>query len=221
MEESLYTSEKDVINFEKHWNNAYQKTPVSSLGWYEAVSSPTLELIEECNLPKNALIFNAGAGTTTLIEDLLNLDYSNIVVNDISSSALTELKFGLSKHKNSNVKFIVDDLTNPAELLALKNVDLWNDRAVLHFFTKKHQQEVYFNLLKRVVKKGGFVILSEFNLKGAKKCSGLDVVNYDEFKLQERLGSDFKLLKSYDYTYHQPSGDTREFVYTLFIRINI
>lgn len=220
MDENFCKSKKEAFNFEKHWNNAYQKTPISSLGWYEAISKPTLELIEEINLPKNALIFNAGAGATTLIEDLLNLDYTNIIVNDISSFALTELKLGLNKHKNSNVEFIVDDLTNPVELLKLKNVDLWNDRAVLHFFTQKHEQEAYFNLLKKAVKKGGFVILSEFNLKGAKKCSGLNVVNYNEQMLQEHLGSDFKLLKSFDYTYHQPSGDTREFVYTLFIRIN-
>ncbi|PCH49612.1 MAG: SAM-dependent methyltransferase, partial [Flavobacteriaceae bacterium] len=131
MEESLLSD----YDFKKHWNNAYQKSPISNLGWYEEDPIPSMELILECNLPKDALIFNAGAGATTLIELLLNKGYSNIVVNDISDAALTELKNNLSNHGISSVQFIVDDLTNPIKLLKLKNVDLWHDRAVLHFFT--------------------------------------------------------------------------------------
>ena len=58
-------------NLEEHWNNAYRKTPINNLGWYEEKSTPSLSLINECNLPNNAAIFNAGAGATTLIEQLL------------------------------------------------------------------------------------------------------------------------------------------------------
>jgi len=214
MEETLISD----YDFEKHWNNAYKKTPVDSLGWYEENPKPSLELISECNLPKDALIFNAGVGAATLIELLLDDGYTNIIVNDIAVSALTELQKNLTPHKHSNVQFLVDDLTNPTELLKLKNIDLWHDRAVLHFFTEPKQQEAYFNLIKKVLSPNGYVILAEFNLDGAKKCSGLDVFNYNEEMLQERLGSEFKLLKSFNYTYTQPSGNTREYVYTLFQR---
>ncbi len=205
-------------DFEKHWNHAYQKAPADSLGWYEEDPIPSMELISGCNLPKDALIFNAGVGAATLIELLLNKGYTNIVVNDIAAAALTELKNNLTTHKQAKVEFIVDDLTAPSELLKLKNVDLWHDRAVLHFFTTKKQQKSYFDLVKKVLKPNGFVILAEFNLEGAKKCSGLDVFNYNETMLQERLGADFKLLKSFNYTYTQPSGGLREYVYTLFQR---
>ena len=203
-------------NFEKHWDNAYQKTSVDSLGWYEEDPIPSMDLISECNLPKEALIFNAGVAT--LIELLLNEGHTNIVVNDIAASALEELKNNLSEQRHSQVKFILDDLTNPTELLNLKNVDLWHDRAVLHFFTTQQQQKAYFDLIRKVLKPKGYVILAEFNLEGAKKCSGLAVFNYNEAMLQERLGADFKLLKSFNYTYTQPSGNTREYVYTLFQR---
>ncbi|MCF6182423.1 methyltransferase domain-containing protein [Lutibacter sp.] len=201
-----------------HWDNTYQKNPLTSLGWYEENSEKTLNLIEVCNLPKDALLFNAGAGATTLIQDLLKKNFTNIIVNDISSVALSELRKNLSIPKNVNLNFLVDDLTNPTELLKLKNVDLWNDRAVLHFFTSEEEQTNYFNLLKAVVKNEGYVILAEFNTEGAKKCSGLDVFNYNEIMLQERLGEDFKLLKAFNHTYIQPSGNPREFVYTLFQR---
>ncbi|WP_456376187.1 class I SAM-dependent methyltransferase [Lutibacter sp.] len=205
-------------NFENHWNTAYQKTPVDKLGWYEKESTPSLELIALCNLPKNAQIFNAGAGASVLIEQLLSEGYSNLVVNDISSSALIELKNNVQKYKNSKIQFIVDDLTNPSELVKLKNIDLWHDRAVLHFFTTEKQQKTYFDLIRKTLKPNGFVILAEFNLEGAKKCSGLDVFNYNEAMLQEQLGDNFKLVKSFNYTYTQPSGGLREYVYTLFQR---
>lgn len=218
MNEPLCESEVSAYDYEKHWNNAYQKSPVSNLGWYEENPTPSIELISVCNLPNDALIFNAGAGATTLIEQLLSIGFTNIVVNDIAASALTELKNVLTNHKNSQLQFIVDDLINPTELLKLKDVDLWHDRAVLHFFTTKSQQDAYFNLVKKVVKTGGFVILAEFNLEGEKKCSGLDVFNYDENMLQDGLGDGFKLLKSFNYTFTQPSGNTREYVYTLFQR---
>ena len=206
----------EKVDFKKHWNAAYQKSPVTNLGWYEENPTPSVELIESCNLPKEALIFNAGAGATTLISELLAKGYENIVVNDISSVALSELKSQLPAPMNATVQFVVDDLTNPSELLKIKNVDLWHDRAVLHFFTEEKQQKAYFDLLKGALKPKGFVILAEFNLEGAKKCSGLDVFNYNEAMLQERLGTDFVLLKSFNYTYTQPSGNTREYVYTLF-----
>ena len=218
MNENSEENENTKYDFKKHWNNAYQKSPITNLGWYEENPEPSLELIEACNLPKEALIFNAGAGATTLIEQLLAKGYENIVVNDIASAALTELSNNLTLHKNAYINYIVDDLTNPSELLKLKNVDLWHDRAVLHFFTEQSQQKAYFDLVKKVLKPKGFVILAEFNLEGAKKCSGLDVFNYNEEMLQERLGSDFELLKSFNYTYTQPSGNTREYVYTLFQR---
>lgn len=216
---SAMEDENTRYDFEKHWNNAYLKSPVTNLGWYEESPTPSLELIGQCNLPSNAVIFNAGAGASTLIECLLNDGFSNVIVNDISASALVELKNSLTTHLKSNIQFIVDDLTNPTELLKLKNVDLWHDRAVLHFFTAENQQKAYFNLLKNAVNINGYVILAEFNLEGAKKCCGLDVVNYNETMLQEHLGKGFKLLKAFNYTYTQPSGNTREYVYTLFQRI--
>lgn len=216
MNENSGNEEKTTFDYEKHWNAAYQKSPITNLGWYEENPTPSIELIETCNLPKDALIFNAGAGATTLISELLATGYGNLLVNDISSVALSELKNNLLVPKNAQIKFIVDDLTNPSELLKLKNVELWHDRAVLHFFTEEKQQKAYFDLLKSILKPKGFVILAEFNLEGAKKCSGLDVFNYNEEMLQERLGSDFELLKSFNFTYTQPSGNTREYVYTLF-----
>ena len=213
----MNTNNNEVgYDFEAHWNNAYRKTPTENLGWYERDPLPSLELIAECNLGKDARIFNAGAGSSTLINKLLKQGYTQLIVNDIASASLGELRRDLEIPNDADVQFIVDDLTNPSELQGLKKVDLWHDRAVLHFFTEKQRQERYFELINRCVKVGGFVILAEFNLEGAKKCCGLDVVNYNSEMLQERLGKNFELIKEFNYTYIQPSGNKRSYVYTLF-----
>ena len=81
-----------------------------------------------------------------------------------------------------------------------------------------YQQKKYLETLKKVVRKEGFVIIAVFSRDGAKKCSGLNVKNYDQNMMKEFLGKDFKLLKHFPYLYKMPSGDLRPYVYTIFQR---
>lgn len=210
-----------AIDYRFHWEKVYIKTEYNQLGWYEKEAAPSLDLIQLCNLIKNAKILNVGAGATTFVDDLLKLGYTNILANDISESALKVLKNRLNDGQQKKVKFIIDDLTKPKELLRIDNIDVWHDRAVLHFFTDEKDQTTYFNLLKSVLKPGGFAIIAVFNLEGATKCSGLDVYRYNAEMLQERLGKEFKLLKTFNYIYTMPSGNERSYVYTLFQHSNV
>lgn len=204
------------IDYKSHWEKVYQRTTFDQLGWFENEAKPSLDLIKECNIDKNAKIFNAGVGASTLIDDLLKLGYENLIVNDLSEPALNILKNRLKTEDRSKVQFMVDDLINPTDLLKISDVAIWHDRAVLHFFTDEKDQKKYFDLLKSVLKPNGFVIIAVFNLEGALKCSGLDVFQYDANMLQERLGNEFKLIEEFNYIYVMPSGDLRNYVYTLF-----
>ena len=205
-------------NLGEYWCEKYTDVDYKTLGWYEAESTPSIELIKKTKVDKNAIIFNVGAGPTTLVDSLLEKGYTNLIANDISSCALNNIKKRLGDKQNQ-VDFIVDDLTKPTLLNDLPQVDIWNDRAVMHFFTEDKDQETYFNLLKKKVKNNGFVILSEFNLQGAKECSGLDVKRYDSKMLQDKLGKEFQLLEEFDYDYIMPSGNNRKYIYTLFQRV--
>ena len=201
-----------------HWERVYQKSSVDKLGWYEANPEQSLSLIKQCHLKKDAAILNVGAGATTLVDELLETGYQNIIVNDISSSALEELQLRLGPNRSALVRWIVDDIINPGELQSLEPIELWHDRAVLHFFQDDVAQDAYFNLLRKLVKHEGYAIIAAFNLDGAPKCSGLPVFRYDAAMLQAKLGNEFLLKETFDYTYTMPSGDTREYVYTLFQR---
>jgi len=201
------------IDLKEHWDNTYLSYPDKKLGWYETDLNSTLYLFSKSGLRKIARILIVGAGSTTLIDELLERGFSNLIASDLSEVALKRLK---DRVKNGNVEFISDDLTDPIRLLNIAPVDLWIDRAVLHFFTETKDQETYFNLLKKKVKDDGFVLLAEFNLQGATKCSGLLVNRYSKEMLIQKLGIDFKLIESFDYTYITPSGAERPYVYTLF-----
>ncbi|MFK5892498.1 MAG: class I SAM-dependent methyltransferase [Pseudomonadota bacterium] len=216
------TSEKDINpenKFEHHWNKVYRKNEIDELGWFEEIPVPSLQLIEKCNLTKNAHLLNVGAGATTLVDELLDLGYNNVTANDLSSAALGKLKERLGEKRSEKVHWVVDDLTASNSLCKIDKVDLWHDRAVLHFFTEENEQDAYFELLKKLVKNNGHVIIAAFNLKSAAKCSGLPINRFDENLLQEKLGDDFELIEAFNHTYTMPSGDTRKYVYTLFNRV--
>lgn len=212
---SCCTPAKEEKNLQAHWDKAYLNSQNEKLGWYEEVPEETICLIEKCNLSADAVILNVGAGTTTLIEFLLLMGYENVIATDISETSLNKLKQNLGAEKDK-VEWIVDDLTRPTLLNRIDPVDLWVDRAVLHFFTGRQEKKTYFDLVRSKVKKGGFAIFAEFSLEGATKCSGLPVHRYSTEMLAENLGNEFELIGSFNHIYIMPSGSERPYVYTLF-----
>lgn len=209
------TPQQEEVNHKSHWDSVYANSPVEKLGWFESDLSPTLNLINKTQLIKSACVLNVGAGATTLVDNLAAKGYANIIATDISKVSLDHLKMRIGK-ASANIKFIIDDLINPTVLLNIDPVDLWIDRAVLHFFNKSEEQDTYFKLLKKAIKRGGYAILAEYNLDGATKCAGLPVNRYSKEMLQEKLGNDFKLIDSFEYIYTMPHGDLRPYIYTLF-----
>ncbi len=214
----LITKNKVNEDLQEYWDTIYTVVDYQKNGWYEEIPKKSLELIQQLNLEKTARIINIGAGTTTLVDFLLEQHYENISATDISSTALDLLKDRLGNN-SKKIDWIIDDLTNPTLLLDLEPVDLWIDRAVFHFFTEVKDQETYLDLLAQKVRKGGYVILATFNLKGASKCSGLPVRRYNELMLKTKLEANFDLVESFEYTYTMPSGDERPYIYTLFKKI--
>ena len=207
------------MNTKEHWDSAYQKNPTEKLGWYEANPTPALELIAKTNLPKNVHVLLIGAGSTLLVDQLIDDGFTNIAAHDISSTAFDQLKERL-KEKAASVNWILDDLCAPKALLEMSPVDLWIDRAVLHFLTEAKDQTTYFNTLKAKVAKNGFVLIAEFNLDGAEKCCALPVHRYSESMITQALGDEFKLIEAFNYTFINPGGAERPYIYTLYQRIN-
>ncbi len=206
-------------SLQEHWNQKYVSSPTTSLGWYEENPVPSLQFIEKCGVPKDSLIIDVGSGTSTLIANLVELGYQNIFAADISSVALEKAKSLLNKEQRSHTQWIVDDVANSIEIQKLEDIALWHDRAVFHFLTEAEDQKAYLSLLKKVVMRGGYVIIATFALDGASHCSGLPVQRYSVDSLASFLGDEFKLIEGMNYTYQMPSGDTRPYIYTRFQKV--
>ncbi|HLV15069.1 MAG TPA: methyltransferase domain-containing protein [Xanthomarina sp.] len=202
-------------DLKSHWDKAYNKED-NQLGWFEETPTQTMQLVEACQLKKDATILNVGAGTTNLIEALLDAGYTNLIANDLSEVALQKLQSRIKESHNYDLKAIADDITNPSDLQNLQNIDLWIDRAVLHFFLKEEEQTAYFNLINNILAKKAFVLIAVFALDGAEKCCGLDLKRYNVEMLQNKLGESFKLVNSFNYTFINPFGGERPYVYSLF-----
>jgi len=203
------------MNLTNHWNKVYSKKPEEQLGWYEKDDEPTLRLINQTSLDKKAVILHAGVGSTTLIDKLVHLGYKNLWANDISEVALQKL---VSRVGENKIYCVQDELTHPVHLEKLEAVDLWIDRAVLHFFTEEGHQKTSFDLMKRKVKTGGFAILAQFHLSGADSCSGLPEKRYNAEMLKETLQDHFVLKESFEHLYIMQSGAERPYIYNLLQR---
>ena len=202
----------------QHWDKIFSSTDDKLLGWYEKDPSPILKLLN-LNLDwKDSIAFLPGIGTSDIFEELLSREIQ-LVLNDISKKALEIIEQKLGSRKN-NVTLYHGDI---AKILppTIPKVDLWIDRAVLHFLTEENDIEVYFQNLRSIVKRGGFALFAQFSLEGAAKCAGLNIHRYSAKNLSGRLGDDFQVVNQFDHTYINPYGDPRPYIYVLYKRLSL
>ncbi len=199
----------------EHWNSIFLHTEDSKLGWYEKDASKTFDLLNQVPKWECTKIFLPGAGTSILIDELLTRG-AELVLNDISSEALNRVKSRLGdKSEGIGIIWLCQDIAMPV-IDKIPSVDIWIDRAVLHFLTDEADIKGYFNNVKSLLKAGGYAIFAEFSKSGEAKCAGLILHRYSIGEISERLGSSFKLISHFEHTYINPFGGPRPYVYALF-----
>jgi 2-polyprenyl-3-methyl-5-hydroxy-6-metoxy-1,4-benzoquinol methylase len=197
-----------------HWDNIYQTKTANEVSWYCPHLETSLSWIESAVPLRTAAIIDVGAGESTLIDDLLSRGYTNVTILDISQAALTVTLQRLGELAK-NVKWVCGDVTKVS--LGPSAYDVWHDRAVFHFLTTKDQRRAYVEVVEKVVKPGGHVIVSTFGPEGPTRCSGLPVVRYDAEQLHSEFGSHFRLVESLTESHHTPFGTVQQFLYCHFI----
>ena len=200
-------------NLSEHWDTIYKKKPDEKLGWYEEEFSKMTDFLHLVPDWDSANIFVPGIGTSGFV-DILSKTKGKLFLNDISKEALAKAK-GKHHGDGRNIQWLCQDICE--ELRIEEKIDIWIDRAVLHFLVEEIKIQGYFRNLTRVVRNGGYVIFAEFSKKGADSCAGLKVKRYDIDDFQKHLG-DFDLLRSEELDYTNPSGDSRPYIYAMFKR---
>lgn len=193
-----------------HWEKVYATKAPEAVSWYRPHLETSLALIERAAAGYSASIIDVGGGESTLVDDLLARGYENITVLDVSQTAIdvTKKRLGLAAEQ---VHWLVADITEAQ--LEPSAYDVWHDRAVFHFLTVPEQRAAYVRQVVRSVKPGGHVIVSTFGPEGPTKCSGLDVVRYDDDSLHNEFGTTFRLVESSKELHETPIGTTQQFLY--------
>ncbi len=199
-----------------HWNEVYSKKEEAELSWHQDDPSVALDLMKMAALTVRSSVIDIGAGTSRLMDLLLDLGLSDLSALDLSESALAVARVRLGARENS-VKWIVADITRwePTQ-----TYDIWHDRAVFHFLVKPDDRDAYIQRLSRSVIPGGHAIIATFALDGPEKCSGLPVARYSPTSLAETLGSVFSLVTHQFHLHHTPWGSQQSFQYSLFRKLN-
>lgn len=159
-----------------------------------------------------AKIIDIGGGDSFLVDHLLDLGYQDITVLDISENALERAKLRLGIRANS-VKWIVADAANfnPSELY-----DFWHDRAAFHFFTNEQEITTYLETVQKSIKPNGILAVGTFSEQGPKKCSGIDIKQYSEVSMTERLKAYFEKIKCITVDHKTPFDTIQNFVFCSF-----
>lgn len=184
------------------------------MSWFQKKPETSLALISELDLPKSAKIFDNGAGDSLLVDNLLELGFENITVQDISESALEKTK----KRLGANASRIKWNVCDEANCRPKEQYDLWHDRAAFHFLTDEEEIRNYVNTISKCISPGGHFIVATFSEQGPQKCSGLPVKQYSERSMTELLSASFEKEKCFTIDHHTPFNTIQNFLFCTFRR---
>jgi SAM-dependent methyltransferase len=198
----------------EHWNRAYRTKSPETVSWYQRRPELSLALIAASGIGPDAGIIDVGGGASVLVDHLLELGYRDIAVLDLSAAALAASRARLWD-RAAAVEWIEADITSfePPRRYAL-----WHDRAVFHFLTDAADRVRYVAALRCTLAPEGAVVIATFAPDGPPKCSGLDVVRYDEPSIVAELGEGFELLETREETHITPGKAEQRFKYFRFNR---
>jgi len=198
----------------EHWENIYATKGMLEVSWFQKSPTTSLELIRKVAKNKQDAIIDIGGGDGFLVDNLLELGYTDITVLDISKNAIKRAKERLGKLAEK-VKWIVADIT---KFVPKQEYTIWHDRAVFHFLIEQNGKENYRELVNSVV--SGYFILATFSEQGPNKCSGLEICNYGKQDMQAFFSVNFRMTSSFKYNHLTPFGTYQNFIFSVFNKMN-
>jgi len=195
-----------------HWEQIYQSKKPDEVSWYQPMPVTSLSFFEQYDVPKEAKIIDIGGGDSFLVDHLLNRGYKDITVLDISESSLERAKSRLGD-RSGLVKWIVEDA---ATFETTERYDFWHDRAAFHFLTKEDEIQNYINTVQQSINPSGILVLGTFSEQGPKKCSGIEIKQYSETSMTDRLKGSFEKIKCITVEHKTPFDTIQQFIFCSF-----
>lgn len=199
---------------QKHWNDVYATKALDKVSWFQPRAEMSMLMIQDAGAAADSAIIDIGGGASVLIDQLLDADFSDVTVLDISERALLASKERLGA-RAANGHWIVSDVLSWTPARAY---DVWHDRAVFHFLTDEHDRAVYKSTLLKGLRAAGTLIIGTFAEEGPERCSGLPVHRWSAAALAAELGPEFHLVESLREAHRTPAGAVQPFTWTRFLK---
>jgi hypothetical protein len=200
---------------QKHWNEVYTGIGALKVSWFQPRADISLRLIRNSGATAESAIIDIGGGSSVLVDQLLDEDFRDVSVLDISEEALAASKQRLGD-RAAWVHWIVADVLT---WIPPRTYDVWHDRAVFHFLTEEGDRALYRAVLKKALRKNGGLVVGSFAEDGPERCSGLPVHRWSADALAAELGPSFRLIESLKHAHHTPKGAVQPFSWTRFERV--
>lgn len=197
-----------------HWETVYETKNPNEVSWTQEIPKTSLDFIKSFGLSKTAKIIDIGGGDSKLVDFLIEEGFENISVLDISKKALDKAKLRLGD-KAQKVNWIVSDIT---QFEPNTTYDVWHDRATFHFLTTPEQISKYIETAQKSIT--GYLIIGTFSENGPKKCSGLDIRQYNETTLSNELKAGFEKINCVTEDHKTPFGTSQNFLFCSFKKVN-
>ena len=190
-----------------HWEKIYKEKSPKEVSWTQETPVTSIEFFEEFKLSKTSPIIDVGGGESRFVDYLINEGYQNISVLDISKNAIDKTKERVGE-KSKNINWIVCDIN---QFKPKKKYVLWHDRAVFHFLTSENDIK---NYVKKVKEYSENFVVGAFSTLGPKKCSGLNVSQYDEITFRKLFEDKNTSINKVEYVNHTtPFETTQNFIF--------
>lgn len=185
------------------------------MSWYQDAPFTSLEFLSNFNVPKTAAIIDVGGGESHFVDSLLDLGYQNLTVLDISEEAINKSRKRLGA-RALKVKWIVADA---ATFKPVEKYDFWHDRATFHFLTRDEEVESYIQTAQSHISEDGILVLGTFSDEGPKKCSGIEIKQYSEKTMTEKLKKFFSKIRCISVDHKTPFQTIQNFIFCSFRRL--
>jgi ubiquinone/menaquinone biosynthesis C-methylase UbiE len=195
-----------------HWDGVYTTKSADQVSWYRPHLEVSLELLVKAGLNERSRVIDVGGGASTLVDDLLDFGVRAVTVLDLSAASLAIARERLGT-RAARVNWILADVTQID--IAESSIDLWHDRAALHFLVEPPAVQAYVRAATRAIAPGGHAVIGCFAKDGPDKCSGLPVSRRDPEEIAALFGAPFALLESRREVHYTPAGVAQPFAYAL------
>lgn len=202
----------DQSDTKQHWDNVFATRQESEVSWFQPYPKTSMAFIDLFELPLTANIIDIGGGDSHFVDALLDKGYRNIWVLDISAKALEKAKKRLGDNADK-IHWVVSDIT---QFVPPVTYDFWHDRAAFHFLTSDEAINKYVSIAEGGIKKKGFLVLGTFSENGPKKCSGLDISQYNEASMSARFEIGFDRVKCVSEDHTTPFNTVQNFLFCSF-----